>query len=96
MTVISSYSNNIRTRFHWYICNKIEIVFNCLVSSPFCGFNKTVWAIPNLAHLFLQKTGKNKKAKSNHFKIGVLSAQYCASHSVQSEAQACGSMVFYF
>jgi hypothetical protein len=73
----------------------LKTVFNCLLSSPFFGFAKTVLAIPNLAHLFLQKAGKNKKAKSNPFKIGVLSSQYCASHSVQSKALACGSMVFY-
>ena len=81
MTIINSYSNNTRTRFHWYICNKIEIVFNCLLSSSFCGFEKTVLAIPNLAHLsFAKRLAKNKKAKSCPFQIGVLSAQYCASH----------------
>jgi hypothetical protein len=57
------------------------MVFNCLLSSAFFGFKKAVVAIPNLAHLFFSKRlAKNKKAKSNPFQLGVLSAQYCASH----------------
>jgi hypothetical protein len=65
----------------------LKTVFNCLLFSPFFGFEKAVLAIPNLAHLFFAKRqAKNKKAKSFPFKKGVLSAQYCASHSVQSRA----------
>jgi hypothetical protein len=89
MTIINSYHNNIRTWFHWHICVKIGTVFNYLLSSAFFGFRKTVPAITNLAHLFFTKRlAKNKKAKSCPFQIGVLSAQYCASHSVQSKAQS--------
>ena len=81
LTTINTY--NIRTGFHRNTCIEIGTIFNCLLSSAFCGLKKAVEAIPNLAHLFFAKRlAKNKKAKSCPFKIGVLSAQYCASHSV--------------
>jgi hypothetical protein len=53
-------------------------------------------AITNLAHLCFAK-GRQiiKELNCRPQQIGVLSARFCASHSVQSKAQACRSIVFY-
>jgi len=66
-----------------------HIFFNSVLKKQF-------FAILNLAHLFLQKD-RQKTKELNCFpqQYGMLSALFCASHSIRSKAQACGSMVSY-
>jgi hypothetical protein len=59
------------------------------------GFEKTVLAIANLAHLFFVKNKKPNKLNFCAFQIGVLRT-FCASRSAQSKAQATGVWYFYF
>lgn len=60
----------------------------------FFGFYKTIMAIPNLAHSCFSLSLQNPNKLNASHNIGVRCTFGCASHSVQSKALACGSMVF--
>jgi hypothetical protein len=80
----SLYSNNVKTNLLCHICDNFKTQSLNLRKAV---FTKPFFPIVKLAHLFLQK-GRQKSNKLFSFpqQHGVLSAQYCASHSVQSKS----------
>jgi len=85
----------------WFHSNIRKKEFK-IFPSPFFGFEKPVWAIPNLAHLLLPSSDANADAKSKELnpiaqQIGVLPTFFARALSVpQSAPQAYGVFILFF
>jgi hypothetical protein len=72
-----------------YIDNKDNFQTTSNFKLIFCPVTRDIFAIANQAHLHRKRMQKSFISTAQQ--ICVLTAQFCASPSSQSKAQACGS-----